>query len=219
MVPPARRATRSAPGNDLPELEIWFPGPGGEPIEVVDPPSTEEALRQAYGVVTTAFDQLKHQRAAPGPRPGGDGDRPQRRGLAGEIFTPVLVDPALAARVATDGTLFTPPVPGLTFSSPDPPHPGRQRLTWPVLVTTGLGRRHAILRIGSSPSANLTVLELVPARRDRFRAPAFVRAGIMVTQELADRLLSTAQREDGGGSATTGSPSPRDPRAPVDPRW
>lgn len=189
----ARRADRSDSGNELQELVIWFPGPDGEPIEPSPPLSAEEVLRNAYGSLAGAVDQVKDRRATPGFRPGGVGDRPDRRGVLGEVITPVLVRPSLAAAMAVEGALFSPPLPGMTVD--DQSLDVSQRgLTWQVTLRTGLvGRRQATLRIQPSPSANLTIIELIPNRPKRLRARAFVRAGINVIDQLSSRLRARSR--------------------------
>lgn len=189
----ARRADRSDSTDDLRELVIWFPGPDGEPIEPSPPLSTEEVLRTTYNALALAFDQVKDRRATPGFRPGGVGDRPDRRGVLGEVITPVLVRPSLAATMAVEGALFSPPLPGMAVDD----HSldvSRRGLTWQVTLRTGLtGRRQATLRIQPSPSANLTVIELIPNRPRRLSERAFVRAGIDVMDQLSSRLRARSQ--------------------------
>ncbi len=175
-------------GDELEELDIWFPGLDGEPIDVPSPLSTEEVLRRANRPVAAALDQLKDLRATPGFRPGGSGDRPERLGVLDEVMTPVLIRPSVTKTLAASGALFTPPVPRMTVDDRSL-EVSQRGLAWQVTVRTGLlARRQATLRIEASPSANLTVLELIPNKRRPLWRRAFVRAGIEVMIELSSRL-------------------------------
>lgn len=186
-----RRANRSDP--EVEELVIWFPGPDGKPIEPSPPPSLDEVLRTAYATVAKVFDQAKNRRATPGFRLGGGGDRPDRRGVLGEIITSVLISPSLTSAMVAEGNLFSPPLARITVDhrSLDASPLG---LTWQVTVRTGVvTKRKATLRIEPSPSANLTILQLIPNSPRWLRERAFVRAGIKAMDQLSSRLRARAR--------------------------
>ncbi len=190
-----RGARRREPADEPPELEIWFPGPDGRPIEPEPPRTTEETLRDAYRVMHTALDRVKDRGPAPGFRPGGFADRPARQGRPGEVFTSLLVRPAAAVGVVSAGGLFDPPLRGVTVHEPVGDARGEE-LDWAVVVRTGLfARSRATLRLRPTPSANLTILELVPHRLIRWRVSAFERVGVAAVAELAARLRRRSEPE------------------------
>jgi hypothetical protein len=191
MAPATPRHDRAG---DEPDLVIWFPGPDGEPIERLPPRSTEEVLRDAYHTVKPKLDQVRERGPTRGFRPGGFADRPARTGVRGEVVTSLLVRPARALGIAEDGGLFDPPLSGVRIDERSA-LPGGPGLVWPVTVRTGLlTRTRATLRLQSSPSANLTVLELLPTRLSRWRERSFVRVGVAAVDQLAGRLLTRSRR-------------------------
>ena len=64
-------------------------------------------------------------------------------------------------------------------------------LSWSVRIR----RRAATLRIGASPSGNLTVVELVPKARRIFFTGSFVRFGVPAVEEMCKRLLLESHRD------------------------
>ena len=188
-----RRPLEDQPGEE-PELIIWFPGPDGRPIESEPPRSTEEVLRDAYHAVKPKFDQVRERGSTPGFRPGGFADRPARSGVRGEVVTSLLVRPRRAAGIAEKGDLFDPPLRGVKVDERSAAKAG-PGLSWPVTVRTGmLSSTRATLRLQPSPSANLTVLELLPDRLSRWRERSFVRVGVTAVDQLAGRLLTRSRR-------------------------
>lgn len=149
---------------------------------------TAESRPDLGAAVAAGLRQLGRTTATPGPRAGGTSDRVTRQGCDEEVVTPVLVPPALAARMVIERDFFRHPTVGLTV---DPKSLERDRfgLRWRARLRTGhLSRRAANLRLYPSPSHNLTVLELIPVARRFLRTGSFVRRGVPAMSELAARL-------------------------------
>lgn len=173
------------------EIIVWAVGPDGRPIEPEPPRPTEEVLRET---ARTVVGHLQERSATPGYRPGGHDDRPTRLGDRGEVIQSLLVRPAAAAELVGRGDLFVPSLPRLRIDETTVDRTGLG-FAWPATVRTGLfTRTRATLSIHPSPSANLTVLELLPDRMRRWRSRSFVRAGVIAIDELGDRLRQRAAR-------------------------
>ncbi len=175
----------------LPESVVYVPGPDGEPVELPPPPTATETLRGISSRVGHHLEHLREFHAASGQRMGPSTDRPDRRGACEEVLVPLLLDPARAAAAAADGSLFSAPL-GRLQVSPATLCADDRGLSWAAGVRTGwFTRRAATLRMYPSPSANVTVLELIPDRPRLLRTRAFVRAGVESMRELATRLSRT----------------------------
>jgi len=110
------------------------------------------------------------------------------------VVAPVPVLPGRASRALHTGALFADPLPGLTVDV-DSLEIGSHGSSWDATVTWGRLRRRtrrAILRAYPSPSANLTVLELVPARSTAIRTRSFIRAGVPAIATLCSRINRAA---------------------------
>lgn len=172
----------------LPEIVVYVPGPDGEPVELPEPPTAGESLRVLGSRVGTRLEHVRDVHAATGQRLGPVTDRPDRRGASEEVLVPLLLDPARAAEAVLDGSLFESPL-GQLWVIPESMCSDHRGLSWEARVRTGLfTRRAATLRLYPSPSANVTVLELIPDRPRLVRTRAFVRVGVGAMRELALRL-------------------------------
>lgn len=129
-------------------------------------------------------------RCTPGRRIGGTEDRRRRRGCPEEVVVPLLLKPGHAVRRAADDRQLVRRLAKLQVVD------GSERIDqsgiiWDVTVSTGVMRRvPAALRITGSPSGNITVVQLIPARPIRFGVRRFIRSGISIVAELGDRLTA-----------------------------
>ncbi len=172
----------------LPEIVVYVPGPDGEPVELAPPTTTADALRDLTSRVGHRLEHVRELHAATGQRLGPTTDRPDRRGASEEVLVSLLIDPALAAEAVLDGRLFQDPLGRLDVVTGSICVDDRG-LSWSAGVRTGwFTRRAATLRLYPSPSANVTVLELIPDRPRLLRTRAFVRVGVDAMRELALRL-------------------------------
>lgn len=176
--------------------------PGSEPFEVFptgatvlrvrdpaadDGTSLADHLHRSGELVRAGYDHARNFHARPGPRPGVVPATSGRVGGDADIVRPVLVDPATASHLAISGTLFAAPIAALTIDEHDG-DPDRY-LVWNAHLSTDRGRPiPATLHLLGSPSMVVTVLELVPRRRLRWRLDGFVRVGVAAIEELAHRL-------------------------------
>ena len=163
------------------------------------------AVFRAYTGLSDAVTQVRERRATPGYRPGrgdrvGQAARLYGRWERGEIVTPVLIRPDRAMVIVAN--LLEQPVPGIRID-------GEAKLAvpgamgWHVVVRTSVvSRCRAQLTLRSSPSANLTVLELAPSQLCRLQRQAFVRVGVVALAVLAERL--TTCRPKGGAARGPG---------------
>jgi len=156
-----------------------------------DGTSLTEHLHRSGELVRAGYDHARNFHARPGHRPGDVPSTSARAGGDADIVRPVLVDPARASHLALTGALFATPIGALTIDEHDDGHdddPGRF-LVWSALLATDQGRPiPATLHLLGSPSMVVTVLELVPRRRLRWRRDRFVHHGIVALDELARRL-------------------------------
>ncbi len=190
-------------------VEVFGVGPDGRLIPLNSPSSSApqeqgdadrlwggglHAGPSSTGLSSTGLSSTGSRRAA---RPGGYADRPTRRGGREDVIAPVPVLPGLASRTLHDGGVFVEPLPGLTVDV-DSLEVDSQGSSWDVTVRCkrfGPRRRRsrrATLRAYPSPSANLTVLELVPTRRRLVQTRAFVEAGVPAIATLSGRIASVA---------------------------
>lgn len=127
-------------------------------------------------------------------RPGGYQDRPTRGGGREDVVAPVHVLPGPASRALHSGDLFDDPLPGVAVDVKSL-EVGSTGSSWAATVTCGLLRRRtrpATLRAYPSPSANLTVLELVPTRSRLIHTRSFIRAGVPAIATLGLRINQVA---------------------------
>ncbi len=183
-----------------PIVEVFGVGPDGALV-----PATQSELRQwSTAEVAGALRSSVEVRAKAGHRPGGYADRADspvghgstvaRRGSVEDVVAPVYVAPATASRILHSGEPFDTPVPGLNVDLASLAV-GDQGSSWKATVRYGrFGRtRQARLRAYPSPSANLTVLELVPTRQSIVMTTAFVRIGVPAIATLGSRILASAK--------------------------
>lgn len=133
---------------------------------------------------------------APGPDPKRKGPSPPpfrvttasaRTGTGDDVVRPVHVDPLAACELAVSGRLFAEPIPHLLVA--DDHEVASRYLLWNAQLVSG--RRKplpAALHLLASPSMVVTVLELVPRRRIRWRRRRFLRHGIEAVEAIAGRL-------------------------------
>ncbi len=182
------------PHDELPEVEVFVPGPDGEPLEVAEAAGAQEVLRELGTSLTQGLHQLGELHAAQGTRLGSSVDRATRDGSREDVMTPLLLDPSRAFAAIGHGTMFDPPLPLVDIDSASLEVDSRG-VSWRAVVRTGRYRRRpATLRLYSSPSANLTVVELVPDKPRWIWTWSFVRAGVAAVDELADRLARSSAR-------------------------
>jgi hypothetical protein len=110
-----------------------------------------------------------------------------RTGTHDDVVRPVHVDPLTACELAVSGRLFDDPIPHLIVA--DDHEVASKYLVWNAqLVDHHRRPLPAALHLLASPSMVVTVLELVPRRRIRWRRKRFVRHGIEAVESLAERL-------------------------------
>ena len=173
-------------GNDPEPIEVILLNPDGTPLRRYEP--TEGSAAEVGAAIAAGIRQLGRTTATPGPRAGGTGDRVTRQGCDEEVVTPVLVSPQLAAIAMAGRGFFRNAAAGLKVD-PTSLQVDRTGLQWRARLRTGaLCSRAANLRLYSSPSQNVTVLELIPEARRLIRTRAFVRRGVPAVGELAARL-------------------------------
>jgi len=135
-------------------------------------------------------------KARPGQRPGGYDDRKGRSGGREDVVAPVPVLPGVASHVLHDGSVFTPPIPGIEIELTSLQIDARGS-TWAASVRCGRLRprtRRATLRAYPSPSSNLTILELVPTGPRLVHTGSFVNAGVEIVSTLGRRLTQASAR-------------------------
>ena len=167
-------------------VEVFGVAPDGELIPLAERP---ERLWSDDGGSGPFY------RARPGLRPGGYEDRPERHGGREDVVAPVPVLPGVASRALHDGDVLRRPLPGLEIDLDSVAIDARGS-AWDATVRCGpLGRRRrrATLRAYPSPSANLTVLELIPVRPRLLPTRAFIRAGVPAIATLGNRLFEACR--------------------------
>lgn len=130
----------------------------------------------------------------PDPEPKGPPPPPfrittasARTGTGDDVVRPVHVDPIAACELAVSGRLFAEPIPHLLVA--DDHEVAARYLLWNAELVSGRRRpMPAALHLLASPSMVVTVLELVPRRRIRWRRKRFVRDGIEAVEVIAHRL-------------------------------
>jgi len=160
--------------------------------QVLESPTSTESFVDVGLWVANQIEAARDTRATPGQRLGPTPEMSRRSGTKEEIVTPLAIRPDAAIEAISRGQLFEPPLDNLTIV-PETLEARGLSCSWHVTVRTNTFRtRRATLRIGPSPSGNLTVLQLVPLRARRFRATAFVGVGVPVIASLGQRLMHAA---------------------------
>jgi hypothetical protein len=128
------------------------------------------------------------QRLGPDARIGRELDRPRRAGFPEEISITLATGPSRARPAALRGEPFTRPVRRLRVD-PTTQKVKDREVSWRAALRTGpLRWRSATLRFFASPSSNVSVLTLVPAKPHRVHTRAFIRSGLRAMNELQQRL-------------------------------
>jgi len=141
-------------------------------------------------------DHISAYRARPGLRPGGFEDRPKRHGGREDVVAPVHVLPGPASNALHGGEIFREPLPKLNIDVGSLEVDSRGS-SWKATVACGrlwTRQRKATLRAYPSPSANLTVLELIPTSPRQLYTRAFVKAGVPAIATLGHRLTRATRR-------------------------
>ncbi len=180
---------------DVVELDVFTIGRDGELLPI-DPTASGGAAAESYhhrAAGNSVISRLGELRAQPGHRLGVVVDRGQRRGDFEEIMQPLAVRPGAAKAVVVTGELFAEPIPSLEVDTASRVFHG-DSITWSASVRTGLfsRRRAAALHLHPAPSANLSIIELIPSKRRRFHTNRFVSAGVIAVDLLGSRLRRLA---------------------------
>lgn len=167
---------------------------GLSPYDPAADPANEEPLLDLKAISVDAVRQLREIRATTGQRPGVLTAGAARDGHREEIFQPVFVPPLAARDIFLTDALFGAGNPRMDIDRSSRRDLG-DTLTWRVKVHIGRWRRSrpALLYFHPSPSANLTVLELIPDRPRRFRTKHFIRVGVIAIDTLGLRLTRAAR--------------------------
>lgn len=214
--------TRGEP--EEPAFVMFVVGPDGELIDPAAPPPPRPTVRDLGRVAVDAGratvhatrDEVEARRAASagkrllrevqpfGPDGGSCRDHaPARRaGHSEEICITLATRPSTARPAALRGEQFTRPIRRLQVDgSSQEVNP--LEVSWRAVLRTGpLRRRDATLRFFASPSSNVSVLTLIPAKPHRVHTRAFIRAGLRAMNELKERL----DRELPGRASTAPGP-------------
>ena len=190
----AREVNKSNP-IDVVELDVFTIGPDGEllPIDPTARDGFDEESFDSRAAGHGVLGRLSELRAQPGHRLGVVVDRVHRRGDFEEIVQPVAVLPGTAKAVVIAGELFAEPIPSLEVDAASRKFKG-DSIIWHASVRTGLlsRRRTAALHLHPAPSANLSIIELIPSKRRWFRTRRFVRTGVAAVDLLGSRLRCLA---------------------------
>lgn len=164
------------------------------PIEApldADGPELGDVLATVGAWVAERVDDAPELKAAAGPRLGPAQERSKRSGSVEEVCAPVPIRPRIAHQAIRQRDVFN-DVRRIIDIDVDSFENQGNWCSWLASVRTGpLRRRDATLRIGPSPSGNLTVLQLMPQETRRIYTRAFVRAGVQAVDEIG-RSLSRA---------------------------
>lgn len=164
------------------EVELIVVGQPETPDPAVPGPSLAEQVRRGYEVVR---EHAAEVHAADGYRPGATpAATSTRRGGDCDIVRSMRVDPWTAASIAGSRAFRRHDHRFLRF---DEAERGDDRaLTWRVIIwSQGLRPVPATLHLRAAPSMVLSVLELVPRRKLRWRRAAFIDAGVEAVEALA----------------------------------
>ena len=186
---------------------MYVVGPDGELVDPGKPPGTSppcaprlrELGRAAVVAGREGFESRRTalleervlrevQRLGPEGRSGRELDQPRRAGFPEEISITLAVGPTEARPAALRGDPFTRPVRRMRVDAASQRVKARE-VSWRAVLRTGpLRRRRATLRFFASPSSNVSVLTLIPAKPHRVHTRAFIRAGLRAMNELKERL-------------------------------
>lgn len=182
------RTARSNEQNDRPIAIATWIDEEGEPIEPPEQIEPAQALSELSHWIAHQVEARGDIQATAGPRLGPPPERTRRTGTGEEVVSPMLLRPELVLSAVRNGGVFDRPLQRMCIHIDSLDTAGLS-CTWFTTLATGMFRdRAATLRIGPSPSGNLTVLQLVPQRTRRFRTKAFVDAGIPAVDEVCDRF-------------------------------
>jgi len=182
MLVPDSNVDQENPSRDLLGVEFAESGQAG-----VESGDLVRYARIAARAVATRVSTARDSRAA-GRKPQGVLQQERGRGDGHEVVQTCRVRPRLLESVVLGGELFSPPFERLEALD-SPLRAGRADYVWTVRLRTGLVfTRVGTLHMSSTPSENLTVIELTPARRSRLGARRFVFRGISCVQEVARRV-------------------------------
>ena len=177
------------------EIDVFTIGPHGEllPIDASDGRGADDESLDGRDEGKGVLGRLSELRAQPGHRLGLVVDRVRRRGDYEEVVQPVAVLPGAARAVVIAGELFAEPIRSLDVDTASRTFEG-DSITWRVSVRTGVfsRRRTAALCLHPTPSANLSVIELIPSKRRWFYTGRFVAAGVVAVDVVGSRLQRLA---------------------------
>jgi hypothetical protein len=104
------------------------------------------------------------------------------------VIVTLAAPPSVVRRAAVGDELHSVPVRLLTIDRASRSIRPRE-VRWRAQLRTGwIRRRAATLRFYTSPSTNVSVLSLVPARPHRVYTGAFIRAGLRALAEISEQL-------------------------------
>lgn len=169
---------------DIDVLDVFvIDGDGTLHSRVAQPPDSADV--RAAG--RAALEQLQSVKAAPGYRLGSERGTVVRSGTGEEVSHSVLLSSEHVRGRLRDAILID--LPGLRVDLSSRRDVGAA-MQWACRVDGGplVGRRRATLLVRPTPADNVTMIDLVPARRHRVGAAAFVRIGVEAATELARRL-------------------------------
>ncbi|MGI9643705.1 MAG: hypothetical protein ACR2O6_00165 [Ilumatobacteraceae bacterium] len=191
-MPDDRPTTRTEHDDSVapPEIVMFFLGPDGEPVEP-EAPGSQRTLSEIYRSWRASLDDERehgefHRRRPPDRKVQGIG-RPGRTGYRDEIVVTLRADPMQAVTEAVGGDLFDPPITRLEID-PGSLQSSRYELSWRATIRVGTRRRAARVRLYASPSLNVSVLSLLPARPRSIARTGFLRVGLRVMNQLRDRI-------------------------------
>ncbi len=178
--------------DDLPVIEVFRVGPDGALVQAGDElPTAGDIWRHLGHATADTFDHARQIQARRGQRLGPA--RRERRGDREDVVHTTLADPGMVARAILANDPFAEALPYLRV------HPGtltvdRYGMRWRVSLGRGAARRgrNATLRIHPTPSANVTVIELIPDRPKLLQTRSFVRRGVVAAEALGRRLRGHA---------------------------
>lgn len=187
-------SVRSAPVSKKSEgpvaVACWI-GDDGEPIQPPEPRDSAdvaETLADIGSWLAHQIDAAREVKATSGPRLGDGGARTTRTGSREEVVAPVMIRPQIVMTALRQGQVFEDDAGGIHILH-DSIETNGMSCTWMATLRTGRFReRKATLRIGPSPSGNVTVLQLVPQSPRRIRTRSFVEAGVPAIKELCEQL-------------------------------
>ncbi len=171
---------------------MFFLGPDGEFLADdphAAPRHTLADVRRAWHAALeseAAHDPFARNRL--GPRPVQGTGRPSRSGFLDEIVVTASASPERAVTTAVLPVLFSPPVSRLLVDESSITS-RRYELAWDArLALWPWQHRPVRLRLYASPSLNVTVLALSPAKARPAARRRFLRVGNRVMNELRDRV-------------------------------